>query len=207
MTHRYPGYDVLDKWSSVSFDTLTRGVIRQRLSSVPERRFFTQAEWTLLEAVAARLAPTPERGRPVPIVPWIDAELFEGEGEGFRLETMPWACDAWRQGLAKLAEEAVAQYGRPFEAQDEATQVAFLKRLQAGQVDRARWAGLDPERFFSDVLLKSVVGVYYAHPQAWSEMGFGGPASPRGYVRIGLNEHDPWEAREPTQPAVRGSGG
>ncbi len=204
MSHRYPDYDVLDKWDTVSFDTLTRGVIRQRLSNTPERRFFTEAEWTLLEAVAARLAPTPERGRPIPIAPWIDAELAEGEGEGYRFEGMPKAEDAWRKGLALLAEEAHAQYGRPFEAQDEATQLAFLKRLQTGEVDKARWSGLDPQRFFSGVLLKAIVGVYYAFPQAWNEVGFGGPASPRGYVRIGLNERDPWEAREAKPSAKRG---
>jgi hypothetical protein len=27
-------------------------------------------------------------------------------------------------------------------------------------------------------------------------MGFGGPASPRGYVRMGLDRRDPWEAAE-----------
>ena len=206
MTARYPGYDVLDKWDTVSFDTLTRGVIRQRLSSTPERGFFTEAEWRLLEAVAARLAPTPERGRPIPIVAWIDAELAAGEGDGYRYEGMPKSDEAWRRGLALLAEEAQAQYGRPFEAQDEATQTAFLKRLQAGEVDKARWAGLDPERFFGDIVLKTVVGVYYAFPQAWNEMGFGGPASPRGYVRLGLNERDPWEAREAKPQAKRGGG-
>ena len=207
MTHSYPGYDVLDKWESVSFDTLTRGVIRQRLGAPPERRFFTEAEFALLEAVAARLAPTPERGPQPPIAPWIDAELFEHRDEGYRTEHMPFAQEAWRTGLRLLGEEAQAQYGRPFESQDEATQLAFLKRLQQGAVDAARWAGFDAKSFFGDFLLKTVVGVYYAYPQAWSEMGFGGPASPRGYVRIGLNEHDPWEAREAGHPRVRGSGG
>jgi hypothetical protein len=37
---------------------------------------------------------------------------------------------------------------------------------------------------------------YYSHPTAWSEIGFGGPASPRGYVRMGFNRRDPWEAAE-----------
>jgi hypothetical protein len=46
------------------------------------------------------------------------------------------------------------------------------------------------------VLVKTVAGYYYSHPAAWSEVGFGGPASPRGYVRIGFNTRDPWEAKE-----------
>jgi hypothetical protein len=40
------------------------------------------------------------------------------------------------------------------------------------------------------------VFAYYAHPTAWSEIGWGGPASPRGYVRLDFNERDPWEAAE-----------
>ncbi len=37
---------------------------------------------------------------------------------------------------------------------------------------------------------------YYAHPAAWNEIGFGGPASPRGYVRMDFDQRDPWEAAE-----------
>ena len=50
-------------------------------------------------------------------------------------------------------------------------------------------------RFFNELLGK-VVSVYYAHPSAWNEIGFGGPASPRGYVRLGFDQRDPWEAEE-----------
>jgi hypothetical protein len=46
------------------------------------------------------------------------------------------------------------------------------------------------------VLLHEAVSVYYAHPAAWSEIGFGGPASPRGYVRIEADRRDSWEAIE-----------
>jgi hypothetical protein len=37
---------------------------------------------------------------------------------------------------------------------------------------------------------------FYAHPWAWNEIGFGGPAYPRGYKNIDLNGLEPWEARE-----------
>jgi hypothetical protein len=62
------------------------------------------------------------------------------------------------------------------------------------------WRQLPAQRFFATVLLKEIVGVYYAHPAAWSEAGFGGPASPRGYVRLGLNQRDPWEAPREMTP-------
>ena len=37
---------------------------------------------------------------------------------------------------------------------------------------------------------------YYSHPWAWSEIGFGGPAYPRGYKNIGVGKREPWEVEE-----------
>ena len=45
-------------------------------------------------------------------------------------------------------------------------------------------------------MARDIVLAYYAHPTAWSEIGWGGPASPRGYVRMDFNKRDPWEAAE-----------
>ena len=73
-------------------------------------------------------------------------------------------------------------------------QDAVLHALQRGEVDRSRFGAVAPRLFFADLLLKAAVGHYYSRPEAWNEIGFGGPASPRGYVRIGLDQRDPWEA-------------
>jgi hypothetical protein len=45
-------------------------------------------------------------------------------------------------------------------------------------------------------VLSDVVSAYYSHPTAWNEIGWGGPASPRGYVRMDFNRRDAWEAAE-----------
>ena len=42
-----------------------------------------------MEVLCARLAPTPKRGGSVPITPWIDARLHEGDTEGYRIEGDP----------------------------------------------------------------------------------------------------------------------
>jgi hypothetical protein len=196
MTERYPGYDVLDKWRSPSFDDPTRAAITHRLHAVPERRFFSEAEWRLMEAVAARLVPQPERAQPIPITPWIDQRLAENRGEGFRFEHMPPMREAWRKGLFALDAQARLNHGAAFVELAPDRQDAVLGAVQRGEVDAQLWAAVPARRFFSDVLLKTVAGIYYAHPAAWSELGFGGPASPRGYVRLGLDERDPWEAKE-----------
>ncbi|HZX26889.1 MAG TPA: gluconate 2-dehydrogenase subunit 3 family protein [Telluria sp.] len=195
MTPRYPGYDVLAKRDSPSFDDPTRAVLAQRLHAVPPRRFFRPNEWELVEAVCARLLPQPERAVPIPITPWLDAMLCENRGEGFRHPSMPPLREAWRAGLAALAAEARLR-GAPFAALPEPEQDALLAALARGDAVHALWRTVPAQRFFVHLLLKSAVGIYYAHPEAWNEIGFGGPASPRGYVRLGFGERDAWEARE-----------
>ena len=192
----YPQYQVLDKWDSPSFDDKTRHVLAARLRVIPRRRFFTEREWQLLEAIAARVVPQPDRSEPVPITPWIDENLFHGRGEGFRHDNMPPVRQAWRAGLAAIDAEARRRHGRGFTELDDAARDAVLHAIQRNEVDPALWPGVPAQRFFIDILAKAVAAVYYAHPAAWSEIGFGGPASPRGYVRLGFNQRDAWEAKE-----------
>lgn len=192
----YPGYDVLGKWDSPSFNDQTREVVARRLHAVPGRRFFSEDEWRCLDAICARLIPQPDRADPVPITPWVDDQLAGNRGEGFRREGMPPTLDAWRNGLAAIDGEARRRHGRGFAELGPEAQDATPRAVQAGEVDEGLWSGLPAGPFFSDVLLKTVAGLYYAHPAAWNEIGYGGPASPRGYVRLGFDQRDPWEAEE-----------
>jgi hypothetical protein len=191
----HPSYDVLRKWDSPSFDDTTRTVIARRLHAVPARRFLTEAEWALLEAVVARLIPQSCRSEPVPITPWIDERLAENRGEGFRYEHMPPLREAWRLGLAALDAQARRRHGAAFVSLPAEVQDVVLGAIQRGDTENELWAQVPARRFFADVLLKTAAGIYYGHPAAWSEVGFGGPASPRGYVRLGPDERDPWEAK------------
>ena len=191
----YRSYDVLGKWDSPSWNDQTREVVRERIEDVPGRQFLTEQEWDLLEAAAARLIPQPDREDPVPIVPWIDKALHENRGPGYRYEGMPHMREAWRRGIACIGAESRERHGKPFTALSAADQDALLRSIQSGEVESDEWHDLPPKRFFKSLLLKLVVTTYYAHPAAWSEVGFGGPASPRGYVRLGFDERDPWEAK------------
>ena len=192
----YAHYDVLEKRDSPSWNDQTREVVSRRLGEPPKRRFLTEAEWNLLEAVVARLLPQADRADPVPITPWIDEMLAANRGPGYRYSDMPPMREAWRQGLAAIAAEAQARHGSSFEDLASSRQDEVLSDIQAGRTQGSGWAGLSSRAFFSRLLLKTAVTTYYSHPAAWSEIGFGGPASPRGYVRLGFDERDPWEAEE-----------
>ena len=72
----------------------------------------------------------------------------------------------------------------------------MLSDIQQGRAADEAWAGLAPALFFTQRVLRDIVGAYYSHPTAWNEIGFGGPASPRGYVRMGYDKRDDWEPAE-----------
>lgn len=192
----YLTYDVLDKWDSPSWNDQTREAIAKRLEKVPPRRFLSKEQWLLLEAIVARLMPQSDRDEPVPIVPWIDDMLHNNRGPGYRYANMPPMRDAWRKGLDAIAAEALNRHGKSFEQLCDREQDELLCDVQHNRVEGQHWDGLPAGGFFLHQLLKETVGIYYSHPSAWSEIGYGGPASPRGYARLGFDERDPWEAKE-----------
>jgi hypothetical protein len=198
MADRYPGYDVLTKRNSVSWNDQTRAVIDRRIAIDPEKHeFFSDQEWLTLRAICARIVPQPpDRARPAPVAAMVDEKMHTNGGDGYRDARLPPMREAWRRGLAAIGAEARLRYGRRFDELGEVSQDDLLKAVQTGNVDEKAWGGLPPSLFFQKRLLHDIVSAYYAHPAAWSEIGFGGPASPRGYVRMNFDRRDPWEASE-----------
>ena len=44
--------------------------------------------------------------------------------------------------------------------------------------------------------MRYACAAFYSHPWAWNEIGFGGPAYPRGYANLGLDRREHWERPE-----------
>jgi hypothetical protein len=199
MRERYPGYDVLAKRDTPSWNDKTRAVIDRRLAIDPgAHRFFNDAEWLTLRAVCARIVPQPPERAPVPLAAMVDAKLHKQHGDGYRDARLPAMGDAWRRGLAALDAEAMARHGVYFHALAPDRQDDLLRAMQNGELKHAAWGDMPCEVFFKHRVLSDIVRAYYAHPTAWSEIGFGGPASPRGYVRMDFDRRDSWEAAEAT---------
>jgi hypothetical protein len=198
MADRYPGYDVLAKRNSPSWNDQTRRVVDERLRIDPEQhRFFTDAEWLTVRAICARIVPQPpERTQPVPLAAMLDQKLTTNAGDGYRDARLPPMRDAWRRALHAFDAAALSEFGYPFHQLEPAQQVTLLTAVQNGRTREPAWTDLPPALFFTKRLLHDIVSAYYAHPTAWSEIGFGGPASPRGYVRMNFDRRDPWEAAE-----------
>jgi hypothetical protein len=99
-------------------------------------------------------------------------------------------------GLKALDAEARVRFGARFHELGAWAQDTLLKLAEAGELTDAAWDGMPSKLFFHQRVLADVVKAYYAHPTAWNEIGWGGPASPRGYVRMDFDRRDPWEAAE-----------
>jgi hypothetical protein len=191
---RFPDYDVLSKRLSPSWNDKTREVITHRLAVGGESKFFTADEFQTVHALAARIVPQPTSRPPIPVPSLVDEKLHQGKEDGFRRAGMPRETEAWRRGLKALDEEAKHAFGVRFRELPAHDQDALLARMEKGELKGAAWGNMASETFFKMRMARDIVLAYYAHPTAWSEIGWGGPASPRGYVRMDFNERDPWEA-------------
>ena len=109
---------------------------------------------------------------------------------------LPRERDAWRIGLKALDAESEKIYAARFSQLPAERQDELLTRMANGELNDPAWEGMASNLFFHKRMAIDVIYAYYAHPIAWSEIGWGGPASPRGYVRMGYDERDPWEAAE-----------
>lgn len=196
MSDRYPGYDVLSKRDTPSWNEPTRRVIDARLAIVDEPHFFDHGEWQTLKAVCQRIVPQPPDRTPVPIAALVDRKMADNQLDGYRRASMPTMRDAWRRGLAALDATAMNRHGKRFHDIDIAARDELLKAMQQGELDDPAWGDMPAHVFFSQRLVHDILAAYYSHPTSWSEIGFGGPASPRGYVRMNFNMRDPWEAAE-----------
>lgn len=196
MTERYPGYEVLAKRTTPSWDETTRRVIDRRLVTPRKPRWFDPGEWAVADALCRRILPH-DGSENVPLVALLDAKLYHDEGGGFRQEGMPYLREAWRLGLAGLDADARAtRNGHGFAALTAPAQDDMLRAMQQGHADAGNWQGMDPQAFFKRRILVDIPPLFYSQPAAWNELGFGGPASPRGYVRLDGDRLDPWEAVE-----------
>jgi hypothetical protein len=196
MPDRYPGYDVLAKRDTPSWNEATRRVIDARLAIVNEPQFLGTDEWRTLTAICERIMPQPSERAPVPLAAMVDRKLASDSRDGYRQASLPPLREAWRRGLAALDAAAHARHDTPFHALGASERDSLLQAMQKGELDGPEWGGMPSHTFFTERVAHDILAAYYSHPTAWNEIGFGGPASPRGYVRLNFNRRDSWEAAE-----------
>jgi hypothetical protein len=195
MHGRYPDYDVLaeaDHW-----DEVTRALVFDRVENVPPIRFFDEREARCLEAFCDCITAQDEEPR-IPVLNYVDEKLYENDGDGYQYFDMPTDQETWRTVARGLDEEA-AKLGRDsFASLVEHEQHELCHRFDQGELYGGAWATFTVSRAWS-IVVRHICQAFYSHPWAWNEIGFGGPAYPRGYAAFGnpdLGEREHWEAEE-----------
>ncbi len=198
MHGRYPDYDVLEQ--ADHWDDVTRQMVLDRVNEVPPLRFFDAREAATLGALCDVLTAQDVEPR-IPVLAYVDEKLHQGSLDGYQYFDMPDDRDVWRIVARGLDEQAQSSGdGETFAAAGAEARHQIVTRFADGKLHGGAWSQLNVKRAFS-VVMRSVLSAFYSHPWAWNEIGFGGPAYPRGYSRFGSPhldsaERESWEGRE-----------
>lgn len=185
MRGRYPDYDVLA--SAEHWDPVTRRTVLERVANVPPIRFFSPPEVRTLSAFCDIALGQDSEPR-IPVLAMVDQRLYERQLDGYRFADMPPDPETWRLVAANLDASARESGAEDFAAAGSELQHRIVERFAKGELD---WQ-LPVARAWT-VVMRMAVSAFYSHPWAWSEIGFGGPAYPRGFARIGAGQREHWE--------------
>ncbi len=162
--------------------------------NVPEIRFFDEAEARTLRGFCDVVMGQDCEPR-IPVLEMVDEKLASGRLDGFRYAEMPSDAETWRAVAAGLDDAARASGHDDFATAPGDCRHEIVERFSKGELEwelpvGKAWA----------VVMRMVLAAFYSHPWAWSEIGFGGPAYPRGFARLGAGQREQWES--PPQFAV-----
>ncbi|MEO6826705.1 MAG: gluconate 2-dehydrogenase subunit 3 family protein [Microbacteriaceae bacterium] len=196
---RFPGFDVLAQ--AEQWDRATQATVGSRLGMLPAIRFFTPEEEATAGALFDQLLYQREDPR-VPVVQMVDSRLADGKTDGWHYDSMPTDAQAWRASLKGLDDDAGQRHGRRFVDCSWEEQTDILAAIHdLGQED---WHELAAGKVWG-LWTRYACTAFYSHPWAWNEIGFAGPAYPRGYKNLGLDKREPFEvpdARPHDDPAA-----
>jgi hypothetical protein len=193
---RYPDFDVLEQTDH--WDEVTRRVVLARVEKLPPIRYFDEDEAATLGAFCDTLLAQHSEPR-IPVLGMVDAALHAHRLDGYRHADMPPDGQVWKRVARLLDAEAdrrsialgpdAGERSPAFAAADRELRAEIVGAFAAGALDGE---GMSVEKAWS-VVTRMALSSFYSHPWAWNEIGFGGPAYPRGFVRLGAGEREHWE--------------
>jgi hypothetical protein len=191
----YPSFNVLNE--EKHWDPHTREIVDQRLEtpSFYPFQFFTQQEANTLFALCSLLLDDQRYPVIAFVVHHFDATLKASVGESQRKVGVPKQSVLIRDGLILLDQACIRLYGSPLDGLKEETQEEVVSQLMKGSFLLQSDQKSVPVNDFMQKIHSEAIASYYSHPSIWSEIGYAGPAYPRGYVRSELGLTDPWEAK------------
>lgn len=190
---RYPGYDVIKE--NEHWDDHTREIVLKRLGPFKKHKFLSNHEADLISAIAKHVLYDERKELLDYVLHHLDNKLSSPVGEDQRKVGTPEQKVLIRDGLKAIDKLAKKLHGAPFLEIDSQQQLSILTDLHTGKAPQmADWQTIPQKELFKK-LATEITSAYYSHPTVWSEIGYGGPAYPRGYVRLERGLTDSWEAK------------
>lgn len=185
---RFPGQHAVDERGH--WDEATAALVLSRTQRPPDISFFTAQEQAIASALLDRLVGQEPDAQPhIPLVNFVDARLAAAETDGWHYADLPEDAEVWRQGLRFLDEDARERCGTGFATAGREQQEAVLTQLHSTD---GTWHGF-PAGHVWNLWLRYACTAFYSHPSAWDEIGFPGPAYPRGYANLGMGRREHFE--------------
>lgn len=200
---RFPTLDSAAHWRD--WDPATAGAVLPRLGPPQTVRYLTAEEQSIAAALCDRLLDLDD-DCPIPVVAMIDARLAEQETDGWRYQDMPEDGQAWRLSLAGLKADAAHRFQLPFTQLAPEQRDTLIRAVQ--DLGSTPWHEMPAVHVWS-LWTRYACTAFYSHPYAWDEIGFPGPAYPRGYKNIGVDAREGFEVPDarPVDPVRRGTSG
>jgi hypothetical protein len=195
MIGRYPDWDVLSQ--AEHWDEATRRVVLARVHEIPSFRFFDERERRTLKAFCDCVTAQDAEPR-IPVLAFVDEKLANGERDGWQFFDLPDDDELWRRVARGLDETARERGQETFADLPEEARLTICHAFSRGELRGGAWETMNVGRAWQ-VVMRDVTAAFYSHPWAWNEIGFGGPAFPRGYAAFGsphLGETEDWEEPE-----------
>jgi hypothetical protein len=136
----------------------------------------------------------------IPVIAYVDEKLDQGKLDGYQYFDLPDDRETWRVVARGLDEEAHTRGYERFALVRVEDQLEVVSDFAHGRLYGGSWGSLNVSRAWS-VVMRHLLEAFYSHPWAWNEIGWGGPAYPRGYSRFGSPhlqsaERETWEGRQ-----------
>ena len=178
-----------------------------RLDPPGPLRFFTAEEEPTLRAFCDVVLAQDAEPR-VPVAEMVDAKLADGAPRRLPLRRHAattatpgaWCC----AGLDHTARAALRRRSPACTAEQRENDRRASSRRDAWSA--APWEELNVTRAWSVVHARPRWPAFYSHPWAWNEIGFGGPAYPRGFMRLGGPGEPTRASRSRSRAPSRGPG-
>jgi hypothetical protein len=187
----YPSYDVLTEREN--WDSVTQNVITDRTNPAREN-YFSPEDKELLINLLPYLFPSHLGELSIDVITLFENRCANGKVVGYPLGSKLKKLQIIHLGLENMQKQLYTQYETSFSNLTEDMKKKFIEDIQQNIGYLNIWEQVNPSLFFK-TLMKELVQLVYSDPSIWSDIGYGGPAYPRGYYAFGPEQFDSWEAK------------